>query len=145
MPGGEKTCSCYTFENGAHQGLAWPKAREWCESNNKSLVVMETLEEWEFINSSLKDQIGNKYNEWHIGLLRNLTTNNWSWINGRPLTFDKWLPWKPHSEDLYVYIAKEYPLGYFGTFNSINEKPHRGWICEELTGIYDLIGECISG
>ena len=35
---------------------------------------METIEDWEFINSSLKDEIGNKYNEWHQGLLRNLNT-----------------------------------------------------------------------
>ena len=49
---------------------------------------METIEEWEFINGSLKDQTGNKDNEWHIGLLRNQTTGNWSWIDGKPLAFD---------------------------------------------------------
>ena len=99
---------------------------------------METIEEWEFINSSLKDQIGSKYYEWHIGLLKNLTTGNWSWINGRPLTFDKWQPHKPGQSGLYVLIAKEYPTGSFGSFNSISRNPRRGWICEEQTGIYDL-------
>ena len=135
MPGGEKACSCYTFENrGRSNGLAWPEARQWCESSNKSLVVMETIEEWEFINSSLEDQIGSKYNEWHIGLLRNLGTTKWSWINGKPLTFDKWLIGKPDEKASYVVIAKEYPPGSFGSFNSINENIHRGWICEEQTG-----------
>ena len=105
---------------------------------------METIEEWEFINGSLKDQIGSRYDEWHIGLLRNLTTDNWSWINGRPLTFDKWQPHKPEKGDRYVLIAKEYPRGSFGSFCSINIDPHRGWICEEQTGSYDLIGKCIS-
>ena len=100
---------------------------------------METIEEWEFINGSLKDQIGNALNEWHIGLVINLTTGNWNWINGRPLTFDKWQPNKPGRRDLYVIIAKEFPLGSFGSFNSITEYPHRGWICEEQTGICDLI------
>ena len=95
---------------------------------------METIEEWEFINGSLKDQIGNKYNEWHIGLLRNLATTKWSWINGKPLTFDKWQSGKPDENASYALIAEEYPSGSFGSFNSINEVPHRGWICEEQTG-----------
>ena len=139
LPDGEKACSCYTFENhGWRVGFSWPNAREWCEVNNKSLVVMETIEEWEFINGSLKDQIGSRYNEWHIGLFRNPFTGNWNWINGRPLTFDKWLPNEPHRSDLYVLIAKEYPTGSFGSFNSISRNVHRGWICEEQTGIYDL-------
>ncbi|XP_015750194.1 PREDICTED: C-type lectin domain family 17, member A-like [Acropora digitifera] len=117
---GEKACSCYTFENRERRdAFSWPRAREWCESNNKSLVVMETIEEWEFINSSLKDQIGNALKEWHIGLVINLTTGNWSWINGKPLTFDKWQPYKPGQSDLYVLIAKEFPTGSFGSFNSI--------------------------
>ena len=107
---------------------------------------METIEEWEFINGSLKAQIGNIYNEWHIGLLRNITTNNWSWINGEPLTFDKWQPFSPELGDLYVLIAKEYPPGSFGSFNSIGWHPHRGWICEEQTGSYNLVnafqGKC---
>ena len=99
---------------------------------------METIEEWEFINGSLKDQIGSIYDEWHIGLLKNLTTGNWNWINGRPLTFDKWQPNNPSRSDRYVLIAKEYPRGSFGSFDSINWISLRGWICEEQTGIYDL-------
>ncbi|XP_015752329.1 PREDICTED: CD209 antigen-like isoform X2 [Acropora digitifera] len=131
---GEKACSCYTFENrGRLARFSWPRARNWCESNNKSLVVMETIEEWEFINGSLKDQIGSAFNEWHIGLLRNPTTGNWSWINGRPLTFDKWQPGKRHQSDRYVVIAKEYPTGSFGSFNGISRNVFRGWICEEQT------------
>ncbi|XP_044176027.1 uncharacterized protein LOC114975098 [Acropora millepora] len=130
---GEKACSCYAFQNRETKRFTWPEAREWCESNNKSLVVMETIKEWEFINSRLKDQIGSYENEWHIGLLKNQTTGNWSWINGRPLTFNKWQPRKPEQDDLYVLIAKEYPRGSFGSFNSINRVPRRGWICEEET------------
>ena len=102
---------------------------------------METIEEWEFINGSLKDQIGSAFNEWHIGLLKNKTTGNWSWINGRPLTFDKWQPKRRGQDEFFVLIAKEYPRGFFGSFNSINKVPQRGWICEEETGIYDLIAK----
>ena len=104
---------------------------------------METIEEWEFINSSLKDQTGNYLNEWHIGLFKNLTTKNWTWINGKPLTFNKWQPWEPGEGDFYVLIAKEYPSGFFGFFSSMTNKRKvgRGCICEEQTGIYDLIAK----
>ena len=102
---------------------------------------METIEEWEFINGSLKDQIGSRYNEWHIGLLKNLTTGNWNWINSRPLTFDKWQEGEPKGKALYVLIAEEYPDGSFGSFNSMVNDLQRGWICEEETGIYDLIAK----
>ena len=102
---------------------------------------METIKEWEFINSSLKDQIGSYENEWHIGMLKNKATGNWSWINGKPLTFDKWQKTEPKEQAFYVLIAKEFPSGSFGSFNSINTNTHRGWICEEETGIYDLIAK----
>ena len=105
---------------------------------------METIEEWEFINSSLKDQIGSVINEWYIGLLRNQTTGNWSWINGEPLPFDKWQKGKPLEKTSYVLIAKEFSRGFFGSFSNITRNPLRGWICEEQTGIYDLIDKCIS-
>ena len=145
LPDGEKAYSCYTFENRERiAAFSWPDARKWCESNNKLLVVMETIEEWEFINSSLKDQIGSALNEWHIGLVRNQTTGNWSWINGKPLTFDKWQEGKPEENNFYALIAKEHPTGFFGSFNSITIAPLRGWICEEQTGMYDLIAKCIS-
>ena len=106
---------------------------------------METIEEWEYINGSLKDQTGNTHNEWHIGLFKNITTNNWTWINGEPLTFDKWQPRNPENDDSYVLIAKEYPSGFFGSFSSIGDIQHRGCICEEQTGIYDLVAKCFSG
>ena len=102
---------------------------------------METIKEWEFINGSLKDQTGNEPNEWHIGLLRNPTTGNWSWINGKPLTFDKWQPHEPEQGDKYVLIAKDYPTGSFGSFASISKDPRRGWICEKQAGITDLIAK----
>lgn len=102
---------------------------------------METIKEWEFINSSLKHQTGNVKSEWHIGLLRNQTTGNWIWIKGKPLTFNKWQPNEPEQSDSYVLIAKEYPPGFFGSFASIKKDLHRGWICEEQTGISDLISK----
>jgi len=85
----------------------------------------------------MKGRTGIKYPEWHIGLFKNLTTGKWTWINGKPLTIDKWQKDKPDDES-YALIAKEWPPGNYGTFNSIRGDIQKGWICEEETGLSTL-------
>ena len=136
--GRQKACSCYTIEDGSPTEMTWPQARSSCEYYNKSLVAMETLQEWEFITKTIKGQTSGEYNEWHIGLLKNSTTGNWTWINGRPLTIDKWRDYKPLKNDLFALIAREFPPGSYGSFNSIKGGVRRGWICEEKTGVIML-------
>ena len=137
FPDGEKVCSCYIFETGASASFGWPQTKGSCKYNKKHLVVLETEREWEFINKEIQTRksFGN-INEWYIGLYRNITTGNWTWINGKPLTIDKWQKDKPTDRDSYTVIAKEYPPGHKGSFNSITGRlVNRGWICEEETGI----------
>ena len=141
-PDGQKACSCYTFENVSNGVRNWQKANDFCTFNTKHLLVLETLQEWEFINKTLKDQTANEYDEWHIGLFKNSTTGNWTWVNGKPLTIDKWQPGKPDNGAVYALIAKQYPPGYYGLFNSIKAYIRRAWICEEETGLNML--SCIQ-
>ena len=111
--------------------LNWKKANESCEATNIHLVVMETEAEWRFIT----DQIGKldiEYNEWHIGLFN--ASGNWTWINGKPLTLNKWQKNEPGPEDLYGLIHKNFPVGSNGTFSSAKGVIHRGYICEQETG-----------
>ena len=96
---------------------------------------METEREWEFINKEIQTRKAAKYDEWHIGLYRDLITRNWTWVNGKPLTINKWQIYKPGANDSYTLIAKEFPPGHTGSFNSITGDIYRGWICEEETGI----------
>ncbi|KAJ7371260.1 hypothetical protein OS493_027376, partial [Desmophyllum pertusum] len=60
-------------------------------------------------------------------------TGNWTWINGKPLTINKWQKGKPTDRDFYTLIANEWPRGHKGSFNSIQGHVHREWICEEET------------
>ena len=132
---GRKACSCYTFENGFTGRKNWQRASDSCSFNNKHLLVIETIREWEFINKSISERMAVPYNEWHIGLFRNVTTGEWTWINGKPLTIDKWQPREPESGAYFALISKQYPPGYYGLFHSIKRYIQRGWICEEETGI----------
>ena len=82
------------------------------------------------------------YNEWHIGLFKNLT-GNWSWVNGKPLTLNKWQPHEPDKDDIYSLMAKEFPTGSYGLFGGIGDRVYRGWICEEETGLNICYISCI--
>ena len=112
--------------------LNWKKANESCEATNKHLVVMETEREWQFITDEIRMlDTKMKYKEWHIGLFN--ARGNWTWINGKPLTLNKWQEKEPGSDDLYGLIHKEYPLSSYGTFSG-NKGITRGYICEQETG-----------
>ena len=86
-PGGYR-CSCYTFKN--DKLMSWPLAMASCKLINKDLVVIETHREWEFITTEIQTRKSGKYNEWYIGLYKNLITKKWTWINAKALTIDKW-------------------------------------------------------
>ena len=132
---GRERCSCYTFDNGTSaQGFQWPLARASCEYEKKHLLVIETEREWEFITEAIQTRKGAKHDEWLIGLYKNVA-GKWTWINGKPLTIDKWETKKPENNDHYALIAKEGPDGRKGSFNSITGGISRGWICEEEAGI----------
>ena len=98
---------------------------------------MESEQEWQFITNEIQNKTGNPSNEWFIGLKKNLTTQRWTWINGKSLTIDKWsyAGIDPDPDDSYVLIHKEYPIGFKGSFSTFRGDVRRGWICEEETGI----------
>ena len=105
---------------------------------------METEQEWEFIKNAIQNREGSKLGEWFIGLEMNLTIGNWTWINGKPLTIDKWQRSNPDPADFYGLIHKEYPPGYKGSFSTIRDNIERGWICEKESGTdQDQIKETI--
>ena len=97
--------------------------------------MIETEQEWEFIKNAIQNRGGSKYGEWFIGLEMNITTRNWTWVNGKPLTINKWEKTSPAPNDFYGLINEEFPTGFTGSFSTVKENVHRGWICEKESGI----------
>ncbi|XP_022804812.1 killer cell lectin-like receptor subfamily B member 1A [Stylophora pistillata] len=129
---GERLCSCYTFSK--DQWL-WTQARDNCKRNNKILAVIESVQEWQFITNGIQNKTGTISGEWYIGLKKNLTTQRWNWINGKPLTIDKWHDKgiNPDPKDSYGVIHEDYPPGFKGSLSTVTGDQPRGWICEEET------------
>ena len=109
-----------------------------CKQINKDLVVIETQREWKFITMKIQTRKSGKHDEWHIGLYKSSLTGNWTWINGKALTIDKWEKNIPNDNNSYTLMAKEWPTGFKGSFKTITESTTRGYICEEVTGINTL-------
>jgi len=137
---GDKRCSCYTFEN--DRLVSWPLAMASCKQINKDLVVIETQREWKFLTMKIQTRKSGKHDEWHIGLYKSSLTGNWTWINGKALTIDKWQKNTPNDNNSYTLMAKEWPTGFKGSFKTITESTTRGWICEEVTD--NCQGVCLS-
>ena len=96
---------------------------------------METEQEWKFIKNAIQNREGSEYGEWFIGLEMNITTRNWTWVNGKSLTIDKWEKSSPYLNDFYGLIHEEFPPGFKGSFSTIEGGVQREWICEKESGI----------
>ena len=132
VPDGQKTCSCYTFENGR---LTRQQAKESCKHISKAHVVLETEEKWEFIEKRVKYRTDVPHHEWHIGLYKNRTSGSWTWINGKILTLKKWQKDNPVKNQYDAVIAINRPSGSNGSFKSIKGSVQIEWIYEEERGI----------
>lgn len=128
------SCSCYSF----HVDLRpWRNSRQHCLDNGGDLVSLETEEEWSYINDKIQKRV--EIIEWHIGLTN--LTGTWRWLSNRSLTFDKWQEGEPEKVEYkrYVTMARNWPIGTYGLFNSLREDISRARICEYIKGMQIII------
>lgn len=128
------SCSCYSFQV---DKLPWHKSRQRCLDNGGDLVSMETEEEWSFVNNKIQQR--SDMEEWHIGLTN--LTGTWRWLSNHSLTFNKWQIGEPEmvSHKRYVTMAKNWPIGSRGLFNSLRADISRARICEYTKGKYAIL------
>ncbi|XP_069563005.1 CD209 antigen-like protein C [Brachyistius frenatus] len=114
--------SCYRLSD---LSGSWDTGREDCRDRAAHLVVIESLEEQEFLSTFTKLPV------W-IGLNDNETEGTWKWIDGTPLTFTDWATgqpdeWLPHAggEDC-AHIREQ-----SREWNDASCKTSMNWICEE--------------
>lgn len=122
--------SCYTFAQG---GNTWPENRKTCQDKGGDLVAMEEEEEWQFVNTEIQKRTIPKPMEYHIGLLKE--EGVWKWVNGQPLTIDKWQKIEPDyrqpsGDGDVAVMSKDYPEFTQGLFNDLAKHNKRPFICE---------------
>ena len=89
---------------------------------------METEKEWQFINREIQKHATSTV--WHIGLTN--MGQEWKWVNGRPLTINKWQDREPSGDGNVAEIANR-PNAQ-GFFNDISALRREAFICEILKG-----------
>ncbi|CAH3159366.1 unnamed protein product [Pocillopora meandrina] len=117
-------------------GQSWLLNRETCQNQGGDLVSMETEDEWNFINDQIQRRDITRYeNKWSIGLTKK--AENWTWVNGRPLTICKWEQGEPRGEHDVAFMYKRSSngeQGVFGGVNGISIRYGHGYICEISVG-----------
>ena len=122
--------SCYVI---ARSGQTWDDNRRSCKRQGGDLVSIETLQEWNFINSEIQKITLSGANEWYIGLKKD-GQGNWKWVNGKPLTIQKWQSGEPNGDGNVVVMSKDYPAGSQGLFNDLDPSSRKAYICEKAKG-----------
>ncbi|KAI9532145.1 hypothetical protein NQZ68_034350 [Dissostichus eleginoides] len=81
--------NCYLFASGEYyyNWKAWQDSRSQCQHMGADLVVIESLEEQEFINNHTEHYHKDENHGYWIGLSK---TGTWTWVDGRNLTVTFW-------------------------------------------------------
>ncbi|CAK6958933.1 natural killer cells antigen CD94-like [Scomber scombrus] len=73
--------NCYLFQDPNANWKTWQNSRGYCQDKNADLVVIDSLQEQEFISNHTKSYSGIYHGYW-IGLQEN-DEHNWLWVDGR--------------------------------------------------------------
>ncbi|XP_046698916.1 C-type lectin domain family 4 member M-like isoform X1 [Silurus meridionalis] len=109
----------------------WEDSRQYCRENGADLVIINNIEEQNFINNLLgKDGVG-----W-IGLTDKDTEGVWKWVDNTPLTagFGYWHSGEPNhltDDEDYAQIYK--PNSIQSWFDQRSSSTAQ-WICEKKIG-----------
>ena len=89
-------------------------------------MTMETDDEWEFVKNRSQTERPPLERLWNIGLYRNESTRIWTWVNGKPLTIEKWRVSETSDAWRRYASLKDGLIHKFRPYNLA------GYICEEI-------------
>ncbi|XP_078030297.1 C-type lectin domain family 4 member E-like [Epinephelus lanceolatus] len=115
------SCVCYFLST---RSDSWEKGRQDCRDRGADLVVINTLEEQEFITQIIRS------NTW-IGLNDRDKEGTWMWTDGTPLTVAYWRGWPDNwrEEDCVEILAGKKTRENWNDLRCDTSKP---WICEKM-------------
>ncbi|XP_034466011.1 C-type lectin domain family 4 member G-like [Hippoglossus hippoglossus] len=91
---------CYQFYEQSAPWKTWDQARTFCQNTDADLVVVDSLQEQEFINNHTKYYYDKHHGYW-MGLRQN-DDENWIWIDGRNETEGFWNQTKVDNDGRYA-------------------------------------------
>ncbi|XP_014882953.1 NKG2-D type II integral membrane protein-like [Poecilia latipinna] len=70
---------CYLFYDEPAPWKTWEQSRRFCQDRRADLVVIDDLEEQEFVSKHVKSYFDIQWGYW-LGLQQ--TNNTWTWVDG---------------------------------------------------------------
>ncbi|NXU79577.1 CL17A protein, partial [Oreotrochilus melanogaster] len=112
--------TCYFFSGATKP---WLGAKEFCDSYDAHLAVVETEQEDKFLATHILED-----REFWLGLSDIHSEGDWLWVNGHPLTFSLWNKGEPNNvgaqgEDCATIYSS-------GRWNDVSCTSSKFWICE---------------
>ncbi|XP_053182829.1 natural killer cells antigen CD94-like [Scomber japonicus] len=80
--------NCYLFHDPHANWKSWQNSRRYCQSRDADLVVIDSLQEQEFISNHTQPY--SIYHGYWIGL-QVTDEQKWLWVDGRSVTLQYWL------------------------------------------------------
>ncbi|XP_027868965.1 killer cell lectin-like receptor subfamily F member 1 isoform X1 [Xiphophorus couchianus] len=78
---------CYLFYDKPAPWKTWEESRRFCKKRRADLVIIDDLQEQEFVNKHIKYYYDPSHGYW-IGLQH--VNNTWTWVDGRVNTLGFW-------------------------------------------------------
>ncbi|KAM4736465.1 C-type lectin domain family 17, member A-like [Anableps anableps] len=79
---------CYLFYEEPRPWKTWEESRKFCQDKHADLVVIDDLQEQEFVSNHTKYYFDNYHGYW-LGLQE--TNNTWIWVDGHEDTLRFWV------------------------------------------------------
>ncbi|XP_043974311.1 uncharacterized protein LOC122831856 isoform X2 [Gambusia affinis] len=94
----------YLFYDKPAPWMTWEQSRRFCQDRGADLVVIDDLQEQEFVSKHIK-YYHSKHNGYWIGLQQ--VNNTWTWVDGRVDTLGFWVKNSISTPGLYVIVIPE--------------------------------------
>ncbi|KAM4736474.1 CD209 antigen-like protein A [Anableps anableps] len=122
----QSNCYLFTKYDYSYQLKTWEQSQDSCIKENAKLVVINSQEEQEFINTKMEKYNDNKHGYW-IGLKKD-TKETWVWVDGRNITVAFWSTEEPGNK-LTCGLSNPH-LNHLSNWAKVSCSMKNRWICE---------------
>ncbi|XP_014846887.1 PREDICTED: spindle pole body component 110-like [Poecilia mexicana] len=120
---------CYFIQDDLKSSMTWDLSRKLCHVFGSDLVVIDDLQEQEFITLQIK-----YYETWKrfwIGLYH--TPGGWVWVDGRKNTHDFWMKGIPHTSGAALHIPQRTATD---SWRAEDKNAHNSFICKRPVTVW---------
>uniref|UniRef100_A0A3Q2PXX5 C-type lectin domain-containing protein n=1 Tax=Fundulus heteroclitus TaxID=8078 RepID=A0A3Q2PXX5_FUNHE len=122
----QSNCYLITKSKTSYGWKTWKQSRDSCAEKNAELVVIDSKEEQEFVNTNIEKYNDDKHGYW-IGLQKD-TKDMWTWVDGRNVSVTYWSTAEPGYS--YACGLTNPHINHLSNWGKASCTMKNRWICE---------------